>query len=530
MQAEHHPSAGLAHLGAFVPARWEDVGIAAAAILAVGIPFVAFANLVLFHFYARGSFVLDSGLLASLMWHSDAALTQPASVGGGSFFGTHVSLLFLPLSALSWCLPFSLPQFFAGFVGFSHALLALAVFWLLVEGFGLRRGVGPWIAALAALGFAFSGLAIAIARYPHFETLIAAFFLLFAVAEVLGHPRLAVVFFVLGLATREDAGFHYMAILGLLITLNVAAGVPLRQQRTECAFALAALLYAIAVMAVQRLVFPETSAFVRVYLGDPPLAHLSGALIVQRILFFLVGRPYVLFPALGACIWAVRARNPYIVLAFAAAIPWLLLHLLAKSPLAGTLVSYYAFPFLIALAWPLLGVMRQRQRTGTAGDTTSVIAGFAALLALSFFPAIGLLHDPGQLPLPRAFWDPPSRARQAATDRAVAAISAARPTLGRLLVDNSIAALAPDGFAPGEVPFLQGNRTAPSEAITFPDTVVFFAGGYDAGRLRAIADAAGLTRRYAMPGTQVHLAARQRLEDVPSLADLVAAEQVDARK
>jgi len=60
--------------------------------------------------------------------------------------------------------------------------------------------------------------------------------------------------------------------------------------------------------------------------------------------------------------------------------------------------------------------------------------------------------------------------------------------------------------------------------------VVFFAEGYDARRLRAIADAAGLTRRYAMPGTQVHLAARQRLEEIPSLADLVAAEHGDAQK
>ena len=529
MHSERHSSGGLPHLGIFVPARWEDVGIAAAAMLAIGIPFVAFANLVLFHFYVRGSFVLDSGLLASLMWHSNAALTQPASLGGGSFFGTHVSLLFPLASALSWCLPFSMPQFFAGFVGLSHALLALAVLWLLVEGFGLRRGVGPWIAALAALGFAFSGLAIAIARYPHFETLIAAFFLLFAVAQLLGHPRLAVAFFVLGLATREDAGFHYVAILGLLVTLNVAYGVPLRQQRTEWTFALAALFYAIAVMAVQRLVFPETSAFARVYLGDPHLAHLSAGLIAQRILFFLVGRPYILYPALGTCIWALRARNPYVVLAFAAGIPWLLLHLLAKSPLAGALVSYYVFPFLIALAWPLLGVLRQRQRTATAGDPTSVIAGFATLLALSFFPGIGI-HDPGQLPLPQAFWDPPSRAQQAATDRAVAAMSAARSMLGRLLVDNSIAALAPNGFTQREVPFLQGDGTAPSEATTSPDTVAFFAEGYDARRLRAIADAAGLTKRYSMPGTQIHLAARRRLEDVPPLADLVAAEQGDAPK
>jgi len=282
-------------------------------------------------------------------------------------------------------------------------------------------------------------------------------------------------------------------------------------------------------MVVQRLVFPGTSAFARVYLGDPPLAHLSAGLIAHRFLFFLVGRPYILYPALGACIWALRARNPYIVLAFAAAIPWLVLHLLAKSPLAGTLVSYYAFPFLIALAWPLLAVIRQRQRTGDTGDPTSVIVGFAALLALSFFPGIGM-HDPGQLPLPQAFFDPPSGAQQAATDRAVAAVSAARPMLGRLLVDNSIAALAPNGFAQREVPFLQGNGTAPSEAAISPDTVVFFIEGYDAQRLRAIADAAGLAKRYSMPGTQVHLASRQRLEDVPSLADLVAPEQGDAPK
>jgi hypothetical protein len=523
MRSGRHSSAGWPRLGISVSIRWEQVSLAAAGMLAIGIPFVAFTNLVLFHFYVRGSFVLDSGLLASLMWHTDALLSQPASVGGGSYFGTHMSLLFLPASALSWCLPLSLPQFFAGVVGFSHALLALAVFWLLVEGFGLRRGMGPWIAALVALGFAFSGLAIAIARYPHFETLIAAFFLLFAVAQVLGHRRLAVAFFVLGLATREDAGFHYVAILGLLAALNVACGVPLRKQRTELIFALAALFYAIAAMAVQHLLFPGTSAFVRVYLGDPALAHLSAGLIAERFLAFLVGRPYILYPALGACIWAARARNPAIVLGFAASIPWLALHLLAKSPLAGMLVSYYAFPFLIALAWPLLAVMRQRQQTGEPGEPTSAVVGFAALLALSFVPGIGI-HDPGRLPLPQAFWDPPSRAQQAATDRAAAAVSAARPMLGRLLVDNSVAALAPNGFAQGDVPFLLGDGTAPGETTASADTVAFLAEGYDAQRLRAIADAAGLTGRYVMPGTQVHLAARVRLEDVPSLAGLVAAE------
>lgn len=507
--------------------RCADVSLAAAAVVAIGVPFVAFANLVLFHFYVRGSFVLDSGLLASLMWHSSATLAQPESLGGTSFLGTHVSLLFFPVSTLSWLLPVSMPQFFAGFVGMNHALLALPIFWLLVEGFGLRRGAGPWIAALAALGFSFSGLAIAIARYPHFETLISAFFLLFAVARVLGYPRLAVALFVLGLATREDAGFHYTAVLGLLVALNLVLGVRLREQRTELTFALVALVYSLAVMVVQRVIFPDTSAFERVYLGNPPLAHLSADLLADRMHTMLVGRPYILFPALGACIWAMRARNPYILVGFAAAIPWLLVHLLAKTPLAGVLASYYAFPFLIALAWPLLAVLLMQQRTGVAGNSSRVVGGFVALLMLSFFPGIGI-HDPGRLPVPQAFFDPPSPAQQAATDRAVAAVSAARPMLGRVLVDNSVAALAPNGFAQNEVPFLHGNETAPSAAA--PDTVVFFAEGYDADRLRAIADTAGLTRHYAMPGTQIKLAARQRLEEIPAIANLITAMQADGPK
>ena len=507
----------------FSPAPWEKLRIVAAAMLAVGIPFLAFTNLVLVHFYVRGSFVLDSGLLASLMWHSDATLTQPASVGGGSYLGTHTSLLFLPLSVLSRHLSLSMPQFFAGFAGVSHALLALPVFWLLVEGFSLRRGLGLWIAVLAALGFAFSGLPIAIARYPHFESLIATFFLLFAVAQALGYSRLAVVFFVLGLAAREDAGLHYLAILGLLIMLNLAFGIPLRQQRTELRFALVALVFAVAMMAAQRLLFPGTSAFVRVYLGSPPLAHLSLALIGQRLLSFVVSRPYIVYPALGASVWALRARNPFIVLGFAANIPWTMVHLLAAKPLAGAMVSYYAFPFLIALGWPLLGVTSQWCRARREADPARTVAGFAVVLASGLLPGIGI-HDPGHLPIPEAFWNPPSFAQQAATDRAVAAIVEARPMLGRLFVGNSVAALAPNGFVQQEVPFLLGNGAEPGGATDAPDTVIFFTEGYDAARLRPIADAGDLTNRYSVPGTQIQLAARQRLEDIPSLAKLITAE------
>ena len=216
--------------------------------------------------------------------------------------------------------------------------------------------------------------------------MIAAFFLLFAVARRLGHSRLAIVFFVLGLMTREDAGVHYLAILGLLIGLNYARGVPLSRQREELSFALAGFLYVIVKIALQHPGFPGDTSFARVYLGEPPLAHVSASLIANRLLYFIINRPYVLLPAIGACLWSVRTRDPCIMLGYAAAAaaPWLGLNLIAKSFFAGALASYYAFPFLIALAWPLLAASRQPQ----AGPINP-IAAFVALLALSFVPAVG---------------------------------------------------------------------------------------------------------------------------------------------
>ncbi len=500
--------------------RSNGASLAAAATLAVGIPFVAFTNLLLFHFYVRGSFVLDTGLLASLIWHTDLALTQPASTGGGSYFATHVSPLFWLLSAISRMLPLSMPQFFAVFIGLSHALLALPVFWLLVQGFRLRDGVGPWIAALLAIGFAFSGLSLAIVRYPHFETLIPAFFLLFAAAKVFGRSRLALCFFVLGLATREDAGFHYAALLVLLVAWRRVRGVSLRQQRADCAWALSALLYAVAAMAIQRFLFPGTSAFTRVYLGVPPLAHLTTDLLVERLHALVVGRPYVVYPMLGAALWALLARQALIVLGFVASLPWLLIHLMAKAPLAGTLASYYAFPFLLALGWPLVAAM------GTGGARPAEfripVSAFAGLLLLSFIPAIGL-HDPGRLPLPAAFVSPPTYARQTSTDGAVAALSAARPTLGRLFVGNGIAALAPNAFTRDEVPFLEGDgNDAPGAQ---PDTVAFLSDGYDAERLSKIARSEALNVHYIVPGTSILIMTRSVLPTGSPLAEWVTRAQ-----
>lgn len=464
-----------------------------AAGIVFGVPFALFYRLILFHFYVRGSFLLDTGLLASLMWHNTAALMVPASAGGFSFFEQHVSPVLVLVSAVSYVLPLTMPQLFAAFVGLCHGLLALAVFWLLVSGHGLRRDWPLALAALASVAFAFNGLAIAIVRYPHFETFAAACLLLCFVALVLERRVIAVIAFLFAIGTREDVGLHAFGFLTVWVGLNWLQGVPWRRSRCLIGFAIAGLAYSTGVLVLQHHAFPHSSAFVRVYLGDPPWSQVSVGLVANRLLGWVWLHCAIIFPAVAAGAWSIRTHNPYIVAAYVACVPWAILHLLAVSDLAGLMFGYYAFPFLVAMAWPWLAVLiRHRRDPSVAVRPVAAAALLLGMTALSLIP-IGGVFDPGRLTLPEAFLYPPSATQQVLTDRAVAAIAAGRPALGRLVVDSSVAALLPRAFPHDE---LAGWAEGPA------DTVVFLADGYDAKRLRAVA---GLAVRAAVPGTAIRI-------------------------
>jgi hypothetical protein len=458
-----------------------------------GVPFVLFYRLILFHFYVRGSFLLDTGLLASLMWHNTAALTVPASTGGFSFFEQHVAPVLVLVSAVSRLLPLTMPQLFAAFVGLCHGLLALAVFWLLVSGYGLRRDWKLALAALAAVAFAFNGLAIAIVRYPHFETFGAACLLLFFVALVLERRTIAVIAFLFAIATREDVGLHAFGFLAVWAGLNWLRGIPWRQSRWIIGFATAGLVYSAAVLLLQHHAYPNVSTFVRVYLGDPPWSQVNPGLVANRLLGWVWLHGAIIFPALAAVVWSVRTRNPYIIAGYLACIPWAVLHLLAVSDLAGLMFGYYAYPFLVAMAWPWLGALIcERQQSNTTVQPIAAAAWMLGMVALSLVP-IGGAFDPGHITLPEAFLQSPSATQQVLTDRAIAAIASGRPALGRLVVDSSVAALLPNAFAREEL----------VERADGPiDTVVFFADGYDAKRLRAVP---GLPVQEAVPGTEIRI-------------------------
>src|SRR3954447_21221300 len=413
----------------------------AAALFAAAVPFAAFTGLILYHFYVKGAFFWDSGLLAYLTSATDPRLLTPPIFGGESFFATHFTAIFLVLSLARRLLPVSDPQFFAAFCGFCHALPGLAVFWLLHSGFRLRSALGIAIAAVVSIAFCFNGLALAIARYPHFEMLMVGAALLFFVALIRGRPVAASLFFVVCLAVREDAGFHRFGILFLLIALNRYRGVAWRDQRRETVFAVTALTYSLALLALQHAVFGGHSSFARIYLGEPAFANLSLAGLGERLLGYVQYRTYLVLPVMVALFWAVRTRNPYVVLGYAAFLPWALLHLVAGSDLAGTLSGYYGFPFMIAAFWPLLGVV-YAERAGDRDKNPAAVSvlAFAGMIAVSF-TAIGYQHNPGGLTLPADFLRPPSLARQQATDHAIAALARSKPELGIVFVDGSVLAL-----------------------------------------------------------------------------------------
>src|SRR6266851_5540962 len=107
----------------------------------------------------------------------------------------------------------------------------------------------------------------------------------------------------------------------------------------------------------------------------------------------------------------------------------------------GTLPSYYAFPYMFASLWPLIGLL-VAQRHSQERSILEPVCGFALLTAASFATS-HYQHNPARIDLPAGFVSPPSVLRQVATDRALERLAGAKE-LGSILVDQSGLALVPE--------------------------------------------------------------------------------------
>jgi hypothetical protein len=488
---------------------------AGAAITVALVPFLAYAINILHSFYDVGNAFHDAGWSAYLIHDGDLLLHQPLFVEGGiSWFNLHVSPVFILTSALGSLVPLTRIQFYAAYVGISHALPAIAVFWLLTSGYRMRRPAACLAAAALALFFAFDGLALAIARFPHFMMFLVGTGMMFLAALVLRRSGIALVFFVLCLGTREDAGFHLFALLSLSLIWQWWQGASDREPRPTAAFALAGLLYSAIVVTLQHLLAGEHSLLTSEYLGSRPFADMSLDTMGERFLGWMAFRGYVMLPALAALIWAIARRNPQVILGYAAFVPWGILHLAAARDIQGVLPSYYAFPYMFASFWPLAGLLIQRQYLPNDRSIIEPICGFALLTLASFVPSPNQ-HNPAHIDLPAGFAALPSAARQTATDQALGQLG--RTTaLGRVAVDQSVLALTPE--------FYRGEQALSLTAARDLDSVIYFAHGLQSPLARETAVNAGLDHLYGVPGTEIRVAAKRPITGLSGLVLLPASD------
>ncbi|MDR3521906.1 MAG: hypothetical protein P4L54_09860 [Acidocella sp.] len=473
------------------------------------VPLAAFGTLVLRHFYVLGAFWSDSGAIAAVMWHSGPLLRLPLVNGSASFFQYHITLVFLLLSLVSWLTPLSEVWYFALISGLAFMLPAIAVYWLLVAEYRMNRGLTLLAAASVSILFAFNGITLAVSRNPHFEMLIVGTGLMFLTGLLRKRYDIATLFFLLCLATREDAGFHLALLLGVFSILCKLNGVDWRQLRPVIIFGGSGMLYGLLAFAVQKLCFPGYDALHNVYLGSQTSPQHGWRMIIKLLEFYALDRGFIFLPAYLTLVWAFRARNIMIVAGFIACLPWALLSLFAASPWAATLSGYYCFPFIFALFWPLFGPRLAAQYGCTFKPVKRPVAIFSLLLLTSFIQ-IPAQYNPGHITLPESFYQLPSWQEQQKTEASLHELVLQRARLGQLKIDSGVAALDPGDYTNAQL--IESPGSPP------PDSIIYFAGGYQLHLVTTAAQMARLRFHYKIPGTSLRVISDRPLG---GLADMI---------
>ncbi|MGF1498472.1 MAG: hypothetical protein ACFB8W_16860 [Elainellaceae cyanobacterium] len=478
-------------------------------------PLLANYNFILNHFYQYGAYLHDSGWFAAVMWRNGWEMTNPGAINDASYLNTHFAPIFWLTSAMSWLLPIGMVEFFALFQALAYGGFAVAVYWLLTTSFGLRGWWGGAIATLVAILFAFNGLIQDTVGYPHYEVAIASTLILFLCFWVQGRYRIATFWFVLCLIMREDAGFHVVAVLSLVVLWRWFQGQALKEQRRTLAYIGVGFFYSVMALVIQKQFFPSDSAFTRIYIGEPPFAHLTSSLLAERAEYYLTERFDLYWPLLAVAIWAWLARNPYLLIGYLAYVPWFLLNASAVSGAAGRLFTYYAYPFIISLFWPLVGCLLQRRRL-RRGDRLFSITAFAVV---AFSSLLGLmLSRGGKLSRMVRGYHPLPAAIELSHIHQVRELLARQPNvLGQVWVTPPVAAIAPRTVTAAQVlPALEDKDPSQYPAV---DTIIYYeqsAGDEDARRL---AQAAGLVYGYQVRDTPLRVWSNRSLGEERILPD-----------
>lgn len=466
--------------------------VPAARALGFLLPAICAADYTASRFYRSGAAVWDSGWFAWLATHATAwPMPNPPAIGG-DYLAVHFAPIFFLLTAAHGLLPFlPAPVWFALTQGLWFGLLGLACA-LCAETLLPGR---PWAAAALALPAAGNGIALATLGFPHVEIAWPA--LLFLAIALRGRTRWWWLALLLMLTVREDAGLHAALAFTALALLRAHAGREWRAALPEARIAALCLAASLAAILLQRLALGGGQALSGTYLGTPPLAHLTGALALERLQLLFRHRAYLWAPLLLLLLLAAARRDPRPLAGALIGLPWIAFSFIARSDQAALMWDYYALPLMASLCWPLLA-----GHALPPGHRRDALAQAAiAVLSIALFTVSGRNHDHA----PWRGFSPAVWARVAPAERAIDWLLAHRPALGRLAVGDAVAALRPGAFTARELRYGLAYTPAETRAI---DTLAEWPGGWLASRKADIRRIAGLTHRLVLPGSTIVIHSR----------------------
>jgi hypothetical protein len=389
-------------------------------------------------FFKEMPYMLDAGWYSAIIHRSGVIPVNPpiACSYATTYYGVHVSPLISVFSVLSYAVPLDRFDWYAVFQGLVFVPLGLATY-LVTMGAPARSSLPRLPASmLAGAGFVLGAQVLVCLTYPHYEAAIAGAICVVLASIATGRRRLMWTFFVLGLATREDAGLHTgLALLPLGLWHARFPGLVVKR-RTLLAMAASAFAASVVAMAVQKLGFHAANLLRIEYLGTPTLGHVTPHLVAERVRFLLDQRLFLLVPFLFTVVLAAATRDGAYLLGFLSAAPWFFVNLLAHQEEKSRFDGYTGFPFLASAFWVLVyGVFWARKRRL---PVAVMEAAFGAACALSTIVANRTFSVPGIFDQ-MAFTERATRPSIRAFARA---LRAQPPILGRLVVDDAVGALA----------------------------------------------------------------------------------------
>ncbi len=420
------------------------VGVIPALLLSLGV-----ARFITNHFFARAPFLLDSGLLSGVVYRSGLGLAPPpiACDYATSFYQVYFSPIISALSMLSYVVPVRRFEWFAVVQALVYLPIGFVVYALSSQ-ISARRSLRDLALPLAAaLAFSFSGIVIVMVSYPHYEAATPALICLVLAAVVTGRTRLTWIMIALAVSVRQDCGLHVALALAPLVYLKWRGTEMLPSQRRLLVTIAVAVGASLAGFACQRLLWSPVDRLTPVYFGSPHYAHLSWALISERVRDFGTDCQLIYYPFLATVLIAIVRRDARYLFGWAMTIPWFLFNFTAFDGAKAAFSAYTAGPFLVAMFWfyvygARLAQPARRLSPGVAAALFAVICVSSTLGAYRGRPAIT-----------RTVWD---MALLQPMDRESVhgfadTLLAHHADFGRVFVDDAVAALVQEGFGLAEL-------------------------------------------------------------------------------